>query len=412
MFGLRLLRLTPEKFRPAIASAADRLRNKTHHVLLALEPLPRRSAGFGRDGKVIIAGLFASPTGIGQGSRLMFADMKLRGLDVAAVDFTQALGLTGDMRHEHAYSPQEIIALDPAEIVIHSNPPLFLSIYLSLPRKVRRRCKIIAYWAWELDRAPCEWRRATDFCDEIWVPSGFVAEALKRMMEGSRRPPIKVVPHAVDALPLAPRKTRMSQLDARKRFGLPHDAFIAGFSFAMSSNFARKNPLAAVAAFREAFPTSTHERTILILRCNDGVIYPPGLALLHRAAADDSRILIADGETISISMLDLYQVIDVYLALHRSEGYGLNLAEAARLGTPVVTTDWGLAEDIRVLPEVVTVCSTQVPVEDPQGVYCGLGARWAEPNITEAAAHLRRLQMHVFSRQRLSVSNDSPPLSQ
>jgi hypothetical protein len=81
----------------------------------------------------------------------------------------------------------------------------------------------------------------------------------------------------------------------------------------------------------------------------------------------------------------------VYLSLHRSEGYGLNLAEAARVGTVVMTTGWGLAADIAKRPEVITIPWRLVPVDDPQRIYTEPGTHWAEPDHFAAAEQLHLL---------------------
>ena len=91
-----------------------------------------------------------------------------------------------------------------------------------------------------------------------------------------------------------------------------------------------------------------------------------------------------------MTILDLYYIVDVYISLHRSEGFGLTMAEAAHVGTKVVATDWWLANDIRCRPEVETVRSRLVPMVDPQGIYALKNCRWAEPDLTHAAAILRR----------------------
>jgi hypothetical protein len=62
----------------------------------------------------------------------------------------------------------------------------------------------------------------------------------------------------------------------------------------MSSNFARKNPLAAIAAFQIAFPAGTVRDVRLLLRCADKDFWPPGYAKIAAAAAADERIIILD----------------------------------------------------------------------------------------------------------------------
>jgi glycosyltransferase involved in cell wall biosynthesis len=120
-------------------------------------------------------------------------------------------------------------------------------------------------------------------------------------------------------------------------------------------------------------------------------VWPRGAAALGAAADADPRILLFDGARRNLPVRDLYEALDVYLSPHRSEGYGLTLAEAADLGTAVIATGWGLPADIAARPEVQSIGWRLVPVEDPQGIYTIAQARWAEPDIAEAAAKLRAL---------------------
>jgi hypothetical protein len=269
-----------------------------------------------------------------------------------------------------------------------------------MPVEFRRTSRLIGYWAWELDRVPENWNVDMGFVDEIWVPSDFVAGAVAAELDPAAGKLVRVVPHAVDALPLGPRKTMTDVAMTRAQHALPAHAFVVGFSFAMSSNYARKNPMAAVAAFQAAFPRGDAREARLILRCNDLEVWPPGFRELSAAAAADPRILLVDSKTRRLPIIDLYRACDVYLSLHRSEGYGLNLAEAAEIGTVVIATGWALAADIAARPQVQTVGWRLVPVEDPQRAYTGRSAQWAEPDIAEAAEKLRSLEQIVRGRER------------
>jgi glycosyltransferase involved in cell wall biosynthesis len=93
-----------------------------------------------------------------------------------------------------------------------------------------------------------------------------------------------------------------------------------------------------------------------------------------------------------LTLADFYAALDVYLALFRSEGYGLNLMEAAQTGLPVLATRWGLAPELLALSEMTTVGYNLIPVVDPEGKYDGIaGAEWAEPDIEDAAHQLDNL---------------------
>ena len=82
---------------------------------------------------------------------------------------------------------------------------------------------------------------------------------------------------------------------------------------------------------------------------------------------------------------------DIVLSLHRSEGFGLVPAEAMLAGLPVVATDWSGTQDFLTPESAALVPARLVPVHDPRGVYDLPGAVWAEPDVSVAANHLRRL---------------------
>lgn len=395
MFGLGLIRLVPQSLRPSVIRSIDawqnimlraRLRAEQAH-LAANRSHPRMSAA---DAPVTIIGLFSSTSGIGQGARLMWEDLKGRGHAVAAIDATGALHLPAGARPRGVLDPRALGELPPGPFIFHLNPPRAGAFYFKMPPPLRRRAKLIACWVWELEKMPETWRLDAAIFDEFWVPSDFVADALRRLLGAEERRPIQVVPYAVDAMSFGPRKTPEMSALARARHGLPPDAFLVGHSFSLSSGFARKNPLAAIAAFQTAFPAEAVCDARLLLRCSDKDAWRPGYAQMLAAAAADARITVLDSSTRRIPIGDFYYAIDAYLSLHRSEGYGLNLAEAARVGTPVIATGWGLAADIAKRPEVATVPWRLVPVEDPQGIYTEPGVHWAEPDVPAAAEQLRR----------------------
>jgi glycosyltransferase involved in cell wall biosynthesis len=79
----------------------------------------------------------------------------------------------------------------------------------------------------------------------------------------------------------------------------------------------------------------------------------------------------------------------MYISLHRSEGFGLNLAEALALGLPVLATGWGLSDSITGHPNFIGVRWTLVI--DPQHIYDQVpGAGWAEADVEFAAAEQRK----------------------
>lgn len=86
----------------------------------------------------------------------------------------------------------------------------------------------------------------------------------------------------------------------------------------------------------------------------------------------------------------LIRLCDVYVSLHRSEGFGLVMAEAMALGTPVVATAWSANTEFMTGQTACLVDCTLVPVQD-QYEYEDDAFRWAEADAQQAAAYLKRL---------------------
>ena len=82
---------------------------------------------------------------------------------------------------------------------------------------------------------------------------------------------------------------------------------------------------------------------------------------------------------------------DAFVSLHRSEGFGLPIAEAMAMGTPVIATGWSGNMDF-MNPDVAACVEYElVELQQSYGPYKA-GQRWAEPSIDDAAEWMRRLR--------------------
>ena len=317
----------------------------------------------------------------------MVLDFLARGVDVLAYDFTARLGIDPDIEpmSPGTSDPSIVEAWQPTDIIVHMNPPLFAQVLAQFPSTLLSSVTLVGYWAWELTVVPPAWQVCAKFCDEIWTPSPFVAQAAMGGLQ-TFAGKIAVVPHAVGRDPI-----KSQPLSARKKLravlNLPADHFVVGTSFSFKSNYARKNPCAAIDAFRLSFRAG--EQVCLLIHCNDSQTFTRLFDHLVSFAGEDPRIIILDTFRRAYPIRDFYGTIDLYLSLHRSEGYGLTLMEAAQAGLPVIATRWGMAPDIAARPEVHTVSSRLVVTVDSQGIYDRHpGAVWAEPDLFEAASEL------------------------
>jgi glycosyltransferase involved in cell wall biosynthesis len=90
-------------------------------------------------------------------------------------------------------------------------------------------------------------------------------------------------------------------------------------------------------------------------------------------------------------MNSLIRLCDVFLSLHRSEGFGLVMAEAMSLGTATVATNWSANTEFMTKDCSCLVDAKQIPVGDAYQ-YAQEGLTWADPDVHQAAGYLKRLK--------------------
>ena len=81
---------------------------------------------------------------------------------------------------------------------------------------------------------------------------------------------------------------------------------------------------------------------------------------------------------------------DAYVSLHRSEGLGLQPAAAMWLGTPVIASRYSGTLDLMDDESAELIDVELIPVRNTDGAYPP-EARWADPDLDQAAAAMRRL---------------------
>ena len=84
----------------------------------------------------------------------------------------------------------------------------------------------------------------------------------------------------------------------------------------------------------------------------------------------------------------LINACDCYVSLHRSEGFGLTMAEAMLMRKPVIATAYSGNLDFMTAENSLLVDYRRVPITADLPHY-PKGAEWAEPCV-EAAAHWMR----------------------
>jgi glycosyltransferase involved in cell wall biosynthesis/uncharacterized protein Usg len=245
----------------------------------------------------------------------------------------------------------------------------------------------IGTWYWELPNFPEEFWDAFAPFDEIWVTSSYCAEAIARV---SPIPVVKMTyPFTV------PTEGKAN----RQRFGIPEEAFAFVFSFDYHSFIERKNPMAVIQAFRQAFGDSPNQKeAVLVLKSVEGEHHPEKEMMIRECAKGLPVIFVS--EHLKRSELgDLFASCDALVSLHRSEGLGLGMAEAMYLGKPVIATAYSGNMDFMDVNTALLVRYKLVELQEDYGPY-KKGNYWADPDIDHAAEQMRRLvDDRAFAKQ-------------
>lgn len=238
---------------------------------------------------------------------------------------------------------------------------------------------LIGYCYWELETLSTEMRRGAAAVDEVWVHTRFIEAAFAN----GTTTPVRRVPLPV-AEPLSSGRTR-AEFAPLAPFA---DRPLIGVTFDYFSVRERKNPEGAIAAFTRAFKPD--EGPVLVVKTLHADHFPDQHAELVAAAAGRSDVVVWDEQLARADQMAFIGCLDGLLALHRSEGLGVHLAEAMWLGTPVIATGYSGNVDFMDDDNSLLVGYELTEVSDGGGIY-PRGARWAEPDVDHAAECLHRL---------------------
>lgn len=333
---------------------------------------------------VSIADVFKKPFGI----NFYGPFAAISGLGAAARNLIQAVRSSGIPYELHVYDVSQglpRITHDAAELLgtyrinlIVANADLLESVVRLYPEGHFDQHYTIALWHWELAAFRPDWFGYFGAADEIWTTSAFVYESVAAIAPV----PVHKVP-----LPIVPLPSSLSAKTARERFDIPHGAFVFLTVFDVGSTSARKNPMAVVKAFRQAF--EHNDEAFLVVKFHSQENFEPNLMReLFRSISGLGNVILISERLSEFEMTLLRAASDCLVSAHRSEGFGLNIGEFMALGKPVVATNYSGNLEFFSSDVGYPVDYRLVEIESRAGPYLP-GYVWAEPDFASLVGQLK-----------------------
>lgn len=331
--------------------------------------------------KPVLAGHPFAPIGVSENLRCSFRAFKSVGLTLSIRDI-YSFEKQIDPEFEKELRGQLISELSSTINIFYINGDEVEQVFSHLGSNIPSDSYNIICPMWELSIYPQEWAGQLDRFDEIWAPSKFVFDSIKKTTSKS----IFHIPLQVNV--------QLTSFLGRRFFLIPESSYIFLFFFDFRSFVERKNPLATIKAFQNVCEERPNEDIRLVIKLNrlpgsyeDRVQWL--YEMVNKCPYGD-RIIIIDRVFTDNEIKNLVRCCDCFVSLHRSEGFGRGMAEAMFLGKPVIAT--GYSGNLDFMNEENS-CLVQYKLIDVQeGCYPhAKGQVWAEPDIENAAGHMLKL---------------------
>jgi glycosyltransferase involved in cell wall biosynthesis len=318
---------------------------------------------------VNLVGFFKAEFGQGEVARRLDRALRRAGIPHTTIPYEE---IPHRQEHDFAHAEGELHDLN----IVSLNAEHLIRFAEGSGANLLRDRRSVGVWFWETSVFPSYLRPALKYVDEVWVASEFVAEAIR----AATSVPVQVFPLPVDV----PPPTSASRAD----LGWPKDRFVFSYVFDFHSTVTRKNPDGLIEAFKRAFEPD--DGAYLVLKSINGDEFPEDLRRLQEAAAGRPDVSLVDGFVPADRVTAFTSLADASVSLHRSEGFGLTLAEAMILGKPVIAT--GYSGNLTFMDDENSylVRHRLTELEEDVGPYPA-GSIWAEPDIDHAAELMRRV---------------------
>ena len=326
---------------------------------------------------VVLVGHPFAPIGMGEHLRATFRALRAARVPARLLDVYGTSNPDPDLDAE--LKPFMVERVGPGPAVFCFNGDEVAPILAHLGVRSEGAARRIVYPAWELPAYPAEWAWQLERFDEVWSASAYSQASISAAV---RRP--------VHHLPL-PTEVRTVRALGRRSFDIPEAAFVFLLFFDLTSFIERKNPFAALDAFRRLRQRGLPRDVRFVVKLNSSRAKPEDRQrFLDFVASFGDSVVLLDRTLPDAEVKALHMCADAFVSLHRAEGYGFAIAEAMFLGKPVIATGYSGNMDFMRPDNSFPIRQRLISV--PEGAYpFWEGQKWAEPDVEEASHTMWRL---------------------
>ncbi|NOU66232.1 glycosyltransferase [Paenibacillus sp. LMG 31461] len=394
-----LIKIVPTSSKEKLKKLKEQLQRKAYPPFVTnLNNTDRNQTAEVLSQGINLIGYSRSQTGVGESCRLAAQSLNAANVPFGIINYNVGNPASNT---DNTWVNKEIESSQYNVNVFHINADQMPVAYAHLGSEVFENRYNIGYWHWELPDFPEEWKSSFQFVNEIWVPSQFIMDCI------SKKSPVPVVkiPHGISLnVPIG---------IGRESFKLPEKQFLFLTMYDAYSYQERKNPNAVIDVFKKSF--DQNDATVgLVIKVNHSKDHPEELKFLEEKIKGYKNIYIL-AETMSREKVNaLINSTDCFVSLHRSEGFGLGLAEAMYLGKPVVGTNWSANIDFMNVKNSCVVDFELVQLGKDYGPYKAYQS-WANPDLDHAVYYMRRLvsdpeyYQQIASLGQQTIKNDFSP---
>lgn len=340
----------------------------------------------------LIVGNPFSPTGRGSTTISFFRAFKAANRPLPIKDI-QSYGQTTDSGIITELETSLVSSLSNSVNIYHINADEIGPALAALNNKLPDGAYNIIYPFWELSIMPTTWINKLELFDEVWAPSLYIQQTLKKSLS-------KPIHH----MPL-PVQIELTSFLGRRYLNLPESSYLFLFFFDFRSYIDRKNPGALLDVFDKVCRAKPSADIRVVIKVHGTTASPKAISDYQsfvdriRRSPFREQIILIDQVFNDNEIKNLVRCCDCFISLHRSEGFGLGMAEAMYLGKPVIATAYSGNLDFMNDQVACLVDYRLITVQEGQYPHAQ-GQVWAEPDIDQAAHFMiELLDDHEFGRK-------------